>query len=687
MSAPTELKLTHEAARGGSLLRFEGAIDTNFPRARVVELAKGVVVFDLDAVTRITSYGVREWVKTLKEVGCDYLGFARCRPALVTQFNLIANFAGQGELLSFYVPYVCSGCGEYAEHLLELRKHDAEVKAFTPPARVCPKCQEAMELDDLPQTYFAYAAKTRTPSPPPLVDALLSGTASQGVSKVPFAIEKDVLDELTVLRLSGEVDKSANFKRVADGLEGNVVVDLQRLMHCTPEGLERLRGLFGVQGPTLFLARLPPESAVQLAQDPAVLGNAKVVSVLLPYACAACQRSQTCEVSPLLVANERSRLPCPRCRTPLSSLADPSELEAIKRLPAALPPGNVADFLEGRLVEQSSSESSFGRYQLLRQLGAGGMAEVFLARQTAVAGFEKRVVVKRILPHLSTDERFIEMFLDEAKVAARIAHPNVVQIFDVGQINGRYFIAMEFVNGWDLSTLLRTCVRRGEPLPVHLAARICADVCAGLQAAHEYTDDSGRAQPIIHRDVSPHNVIISTEGQAKLADFGIAKAPDSKNRTPADGFKGKMMYMAPEQANPAEGQVLDARADLFPMGLILYEALTLEHTFKRVNDFQTMRAMLEEPVPRLADKLPGVPARAQAIIDRALARERDQRYPSAAALRSDLEALVADTGQRATGTDLAAWVKARLSSQDMVSNAESNTSTWVRLTPNGVTPT
>lgn len=679
MAPSDELKLSKVSARGGSLIRLAGVIDTNFPRAELVGMATGVVVLDLDAVTRITSYGVREWLKTLREISCDYLSFVRCRPSLVMQFNLIAHFGGAGELLSFYLPYVCPSCGDYSEHLLEVRKHDADVKAFNPPPHPCPKCSAPLELDDLPQTYFAYAAKTRTPSPPPLVDALLSGTATAAVTVTPFALGKDVLDDLTVLRLSGQLDKSAQFKRVADGLEGNVVIDMQGLVSFTPEGLHRLGTLLAAQGPALFIARVQVPLLLELAKDPALCGSAQVTSVLFEAHCIKCESTTMCEVSPQLLAQGSPALPCPKCQHPLRVVADAATLEAVGRVRTAPPPVDVADYLEGRLADEVMG-STFGRYQLIRPIGMGGMAEVFLARLKAVAGFEKVVVLKRILPHLSNDERFVEMFLQEAKIAARVTHPNVVQIFDVGEVGGRYFIAMEYVRGWDLNVILRVCGRLGERIPIALSARIAADLCAGLFAAHTYADDGGKPKPIIHRDVSPHNVIVSAEGQTKIADFGIAKAADSSHQTPTNQFKGKLVYMAPEQG-AGNGVVLDARADIFPVGLIFFQCLTLQHMFQRENDYTTMRAILEAPIPQVTQWLPDAPPLVQQILERALARDRDQRYPTAAAMREDLERLINQMGSSASTTDLAHWLDTRLPANEMSNSTEQQTYTYVRVTP------
>jgi serine/threonine-protein kinase len=296
----------------------------------------------------------------------------------------------------------------------------------------------------------------------------------------------------------------------------------------------------------------------------------------------------------------------------------------------------------------------FGRYTLHQLLGTGGMAEVFLASYDLGGGFEKLVVLKRILGHLSRDARFIAMFVSEARLAARIRHPNVVQIHDLGQLADRHFIVMEYVQGWDLSWLLHFARRVGRPFPLHIAAAICAQVAAGLDAAHSAADLQGQPSPIIHRDVSPHNVLVSRDGAIKLTDFGIAKAANNGALTPTATVKGKLSYLAPEVALASER--IDPRADLFPLGIILCELVTLTKLFRRNSDYATMQALLHEPIPPLRSLRADVPPLLSEITARALARDPRARYPSAGALQRDLETFVESTGRIASPRALAAYV-------------------------------
>jgi len=218
------------------------------------------------------------------------------------------------------------------------------------------------------------------------------------------------------------------------------------------------------------------------------------------------------------------------------------------------------------------SAQSFGNYQLIKKLATGGMAEVWLAKQTGIEGFNRHVVIKRILPHLAEDPEFVQMFLNEARIASRFNHPNIGQIYDLGEKDGQYYIAMEFIHGEDLGRVMRRAWSTGQWVARHIALRIVADACGGLYYAHTRNDDQGRPLKVVHRDISPQNILISFDGAVKVLDFGIAKASDQVSSTKSGAIKGKFAYMAPEQA---AGKVLDARSDIFALGLVLYELVTV----------------------------------------------------------------------------------------------------------------
>ncbi len=277
---------------------------------------------------------------------------------------------------------------------------------------------------------------------------------------------------------------------------------------------------------------------------------------------------------------------------------------------------------------------TFGRYQLIKRLAAGGMAEVFLARQSGISGFEKLVVVKRILPNLAESSEFVAMFLQEARTAARLNHPNVVQIFDVGKQDDFYFIAMEYVHGEDVRRVVRQASTMGRILPLPLAIRFCIGACEALEYAHGKRDENGRPLNIVHRDVSPQNILVTFEGGVKVIDFGIAKAADHMQRTRTGVLKGKYSYMSPEQA---AGTPVDRRSDVFAVGVILYELCTGQRLFKRATDLSTLNAVSACRVDPPSSRNSAIGTDLDVILLRALSKDREQRTGSCGQLQLELE--------------------------------------------------
>lgn len=303
----------------------------------------------------------------------------------------------------------------------------------------------------------------------------------------------------------------------------------------------------------------------------------------------------------------------------------------------------------------SAVPRTFGRYQLFDRVGVGGMAEIYLARARTELGGARLVVVKQILPNLSGNEKFADMLISEAKLAARLNHANVVQVFDLGRHEGVLFIAMEYIEGFDLNELLRRCARSNVPLPIDFALLIVMEALRGLSYAHRLTDDTGAPLGIVHRDVSPSNVLISFEGEVKLCDFGIARANDMADLLSEDVIKGKASYMSPEQAR---GEALDARADLFALGIVLWELLSGRKLYKAGSDG---RQLLE--LARKAE-IPAVPARGlpneeklHAIVAKALASDRSERFASAQAMLRDIEDYVASARLVASPIRFGEWLR------------------------------
>ena len=279
----------------------------------------------------------------------------------------------------------------------------------------------------------------------------------------------------------------------------------------------------------------------------------------------------------------------------------------------------------------------FGRYTLVRKIATGGMAEIFLAKQPGPEDFERFVVIKRILPHLTEKQEFVTMFVDEMRIAAFLSHPNIVQIHDIGSVDGQYFIAMEYLEGRDLRRTMRKVTKQEGTLPLGFVLCALARVCEGLHYAHKRKDNKGQPVNIIHRDVSPQNVMVTVQGAVKLLDFGIAKANTQLTETRSGVLKGKYSYMSPEQAS---GQPLDHRSDIFPLGTMLHELTTGRRLFQQGNEVMVLKQVADAEVPLPSDIDPTYPPDLERIVMKALARNPSDRYSSCQQFQRALEEFV-----------------------------------------------
>ena len=309
---------------------------------------------------------------------------------------------------------------------------------------------------------------------------------------------------------------------------------------------------------------------------------------------------------------------------------------------------------EGPPVEALPKQ--FGKYTLLRRLAAGGMAEIFLALHRSVAGFEKLIVIKRILPSMNGNKAFIDMLLHEARVAASLSHPNIVQTNDVGQIDGTYFIAMEHIHGEDIQAIVRAMKKKElTEFPLEHTLGIVLGMCAGLAYAHDRRDLDGRPLTIVHRDISPRNIVISFTGDVKIVDFGIAKSGvEPGEDTGAGQLKGKAPYMSPEQAS---GQAIDWRSDVFATGVMLFELTTGKRLFKGASEFETLKLIVDKEYPRPSEVRASYPPALERVVMRALAKNREDRYQSARDMQGDLEAFVRNERVAVSAVSLTSWMQ------------------------------
>ncbi|HEX3345183.1 MAG TPA: serine/threonine-protein kinase, partial [Polyangiaceae bacterium] len=304
-------------------------------------------------------------------------------------------------------------------------------------------------------------------------------------------------------------------------------------------------------------------------------------------------------------------------------------------------PGGPAEPGAGEGVDAGDAglPCRFGKYTLIRKLATGGMAELFLAIQKSMAGFEKLLVIKRILPAMNKDRAFIDMLLHEARVAATLSHPNIVQVFDVGEVDGAYYIAMEHVHGEDLRSIVKQMKKKDVvEFPLEHALSIVLGMCAGLAYSHEKRDLDGTALNIVHRDVSPQNVVVTFTGDVKVVDFGIAKSDARLEEHSKNGnLKGKVPYMSPEQAR---GEPIDWRSDVFAAGVILFELTTGKRLFKGTSEYDTLKLICEREYPLPSQARLGYPRELEVVVMRALAKDREQRWQSAREMQAAIEEFV-----------------------------------------------
>ncbi len=305
------------------------------------------------------------------------------------------------------------------------------------------------------------------------------------------------------------------------------------------------------------------------------------------------------------------------------------------------------------MAARSKTQTRFGKYRLLRRLARGGMAEIFLARYEAAAGISKIVVIKKILPAYADNPRFLKMFIDEARVTVGLSHGNIAQVFDFGEISGTYYLAMEYVAGQALSSVVSHGTELGLAFPIPIACFVTMEVCKGLGYAHRKCDETGKPLGIVHRDVSPQNVMVSYEGQVKLVDFGIAKAANLAGDTKAGAMKGKYLYFAPEQAR---SRPIDARTDVCATGIVLYELLTGRRPYSGVL-MEVLESILAGRFPKPRSLNPEIPPSLERIVLKAMAVNPDDRYESAARMQEAIGGFLFKAAPRFTSASVAHYIR------------------------------
>ncbi|WP_199243178.1 serine/threonine-protein kinase, partial [Vitiosangium sp. GDMCC 1.1324] len=548
-------------------VRIAGVIDETFPLTSSSPDLGGLIIVDLGRVERISSFGVRRWSEFASKLppGGISLYVVNAPPVMVDQFNMVEGFAGMARVLSVLAPYTCRACGEDRLRLVDLQAEAAIIAEGRAPEHSCPVCTGKLELADQPSEFFDYVKRQQFGTVDPVVMRYLRATTPSA----PFSLTtplKIVQDDITYITLASQLKGSLNVRRLASGLEGRVAFDFAHVIQVEPEAVSKLEQMLATaaQGAKVVLCRVPPPVLNALARFTQLL-TAQLGTLWLPCECRNCghehhERALASEYLARLRAKASPERECPICGGSARLPSIPQLVPLLSRSPLVKRPLEDIEALEPRALSQYlfgssnvdpsthkgsgsdiSNSISATTLQVIRRLGQGGMAEVFLAKQVGVKGFEKFVVMKKILPQFAENAEFVDMLFAEARANARLTHPNVVQTFDVGMNDGVAYLLMEYVRGPNLKKLMNELRRKGLALPLEHALRIVAETAAGLHYAHSYVDPAGVPHPVVHRDVSPHNILISLDGAIKLSDFGIAKVQGEEN-TEAGVLKGKISY-------------------------------------------------------------------------------------------------------------------------------------------------
>ncbi|MBX7101821.1 MAG: protein kinase, partial [Myxococcaceae bacterium] len=663
------LTSTGAAVQHGQLL---GVIDETFDHRQWGPLS-GTLVLDVGRVERITSFGVRKWSEFVKSTppGVNAIYLLHAGPTFVDQLNIVLGFGGVAQVLSVLVPYTCGNCGSEQLRVLDVGAGNIP---DDPPVHTCARCNGELRFDEVWSEYIDYFRQAaKKPQLETSVSRYLALTAGQPTETgSPIKL---VEGEFTILRLGTVLNSTFNVRRLTAGLEGTAVFDLGGVAMHDDEGLKKLRqGLDAASQTSVpLLWRVTPELFHALGPTPALLGSVQIKSRCTTCASELPVRLLAKDVEALTSAGQL-QVPCRVC--PGDALVDgggivaefadaPKAATSITAQMAALEPKILAQLIGGGKNDSNISltsvpqQASGHQLEILKRLGRGGMADVFLARQQGMKGFEKYVVVKRVLDSFAGSPEFVEMLFAEARANARLTHPNIVQTFDVGMNNSVAYILMEYVRGPDLKKLMNQLKRTGKALPAPHAMRLVADAASGLHYAHSYVDPTGKPHPMVHRDVSPHNILVSLDGAIKLSDFGIAKVVGEAGHTATGTFKGKVMYVSPEAI---AGLPIDARHDVFSLGVTLFELLTGQLPFKRESDVATLQAIIKDPPPDITRINPEVPTDVAQIVYRAMEKDPNRRTGSAGRMRDEIEAVMGRHGWAVSASTVARFCEDNLGS-------------------------
>ncbi len=640
------LRVAVEHLSNIAIVDIAGPLDEQFEG---VQLPAGIraAAINVAGMTRMTSFGVRQWLRMIeglsRSLGEIYL--LGCPTFLVDQLNMVLNFGGTAQVLTVIGPYSCMSCGIESGELIDVLAGRSVLPKGGGLDRDCSRCGGKLELDETPESYFSFVAKYAATGIDPEIAAALAQrglyTTVTGTGDKPPKIIKLVHGAVTYFRLRGRIGSMFRARPLLVGAEGEVVIDLAEIEDLDPGGVgewTRMLKTLASMVPAVTLIDVPMSYLAKALDTLAVSPKIAIWSIRAPYTCKDCGRSSL-ESYEITRSARPSRHVCSTCggeshvRVSSQTLAPliaasagvpTASAKLVKQraevLSRALTDANVAQAKDAASASLSADDTVLGKYKIVQRLTAGGMAEVFLAKQIGIGGFEKLVALKRIQRQLLENRHLaIGMFLNEAKIAGRLMHPNIVQVLDVGEVGGALYLAMEYVHGKDLRYITKHLAASRQLLPPGLVCFVIREVAQALHHAYWSTDMTGQRLSVVHRDVSPHNIIIGYDGSVKLLDFGVAISAVTESSQSM--VVGKWQYMSPEHAT----NQYDHRSDLFSLGVVAYLLATGRMPFDGDTPKELIRRIRAGDCSPVADIAPGLPPALATLIDRMLLPDADQR--------------------------------------------------------------
>jgi eukaryotic-like serine/threonine-protein kinase len=653
-----DLKTAGEAG----LVHVVGMVDEHFVGFGAIGPTIKSLVIDVSGMTRMTSFGVRQWLKAIdalpKSVTDVYL--LGCPTFFVDQLNMVLNFGGAARVLTVVAPYTCPSCGAESGETVDVLAERSTLAKGGVPEKDCSRCSGKLEFDETPESYFSfvtkYAASNLNPGAAQLLASLGLYTAVVDTAgEKPPRIIKLVHGSVTYFRISGTVGAMFRARPFLVGAEGEVVIDLAEVTRFDPLGKRewtRLLKTLAGQVPSITLVDVTDSFLANAADSISLARNIAASSVLVPYFCIDCGKVASTSQS-LEKASWPLQMPervCSVCGGTTQSALRPETLAPLQKAStniAAASSKVIADreellsraFTDENVARRGDDKATLttedtilGKYKIVRRLSSGGMAEVFLAKHVGIGGFERPVALKRILKQLLESRHLaVDMYLNEAKIAGRLLHPNIVQVVDVGEEAGALYLAMEYVKGKDLRDILKKLRANRTTMPLGDVCFIVREVAQALHHAFWSTDLAGKQLSVVHRDVSPHNVILGYDGTVKLLDFGVAMSAVTEHSETM--IAGKWAYMSPEHT---ANQTVDHRSDLFSLGVMFYLLCTGTMPFGGTEPREIVKKIRAGNYKPLHEAAPHIPEPVAHLVSRMLASKPEDRPQTGAEVAATL---------------------------------------------------